>query len=130
MQPPGGHAIYIDAQAFLPHLTALDLPGQALVAELFVEGGVRGVEIGTVMFGHRDPESGEEIAASMELVRLAIPRRVYTQSHVDYLVEVVQAVWERRESIGGFRFTYQAPALRHFTARFEPLYPFSQEGAA
>ncbi|MFV2006923.1 MAG: tryptophanase [Longimicrobiales bacterium] len=130
MQPPGGHAIYIDAQAFLPHLTPLDLPGQALVAELFVEGGVRGVEIGTVMFGHRDPESGEEIAASMELVRLAIPRRVYTQSHVDYLVEVVQAVWERRESIGGFRFTYQAPALRHFTARFEPLYPFSQEGAA
>ncbi len=129
MQPPGGHAIYIDAQAFLPHLTPLDLPGQALVAELFVEGGVRGVEIGTVMFGHRDPDSGEETAASMELVRLAIPRRVYTQSHVDYLVEVIQAVWERRASIGGFRFTYQARALRHFTARFEPLYPFSKEGA-
>ena len=130
MQPPGGHAIYIDAQAFLPHLTPLELPGQALVAELFVEGGVRGVEIGTVMFGRRDPDSGEEIAASMELVRLAIPRRVYTQSHIDYLVEVIQAVWERRASIGGFRFTYQARALRHFTARFEPLYPFSQEGAA
>ncbi len=128
MQPPGGHAIYIDAQAFLPHLTPLDLPGQALVAELFVEGGVRSVEIGTVMFGHRDPDSGEEIAASMELVRLAIPRRVYTQSHVDYVVEVIRAVWERRASIGGFRFTFQAPALRHFTARFEPLYPFSQEG--
>jgi len=127
MQPPGGHAVYIDAQAFLPHLSPLDLPGQALVAELFAEGGVRSVEVGTVMFGHRDPDSGQELPAAMELVRLAIPRRVYTQSHVDYLVEVIQAVWERRESIGGFRFTYQAPALRHFTARFEPLYSFGQE---
>ena len=79
------------------------------------------MEIGTVMFGTRDPETGQEAPASMELVRLALPRRVYTQSHVDYLIEVVENVWERRESIGGFRMTYQAPTLRHFTARFEPL---------
>jgi tryptophanase len=125
VQPPGGHAIYIDAAAFLPHMPALELPGQSVVAELYLEGGVRAVEIGTVMFGSRDADTGEETASAIELVRLALPRRVYTQSHVDYLVEVIQQVWERRESIGGFRFTYQAPALRHFTARFEPLYPFA-----
>lgn len=122
VQPPGGHAIYIDAAAFLPHVPPLQLPGQALVAELYVEGGVRGVEIGTVMFGRRDPETGEEIAGPRELVRLAIPRRVYTQSHIDYVVEVILQVWARRDRIGGYRFTYQAPVLRHFTARFEPLY--------
>ena len=75
------------------------------------------------MFGSLDPETGEEVPAAMELVRLAIPRRVYTQSHVDYLVEAILLVWERREGIGGFRFSYQAPVLRHFTADFEPLYP-------
>jgi tryptophanase len=121
VQPPGGHAVYIDAAAFLPHVAPLDLPGQALVAEMYVEGGIRAVEIGTVMFGHRD-ETGEEIPSKMELVRLAMPRRVYTQSHVDYLVEAIVNVWERREEVGGFRFTYQAPVLRHFTAEFEPLY--------
>ena len=124
MQPPGGHAIYLDAAAFLPHVPPLELPGQALVAELYLEGGIRGVEIGTVMFGRRDPDTGGESAAAMELVRLAVPRRVYTQSHIDYVVEVVLDVWRRRQEIGGFRFTHQAPALRHFTARFEPLYPF------
>ncbi len=122
VQPPGGHAIYIDAAAFLPHVPPLDLPGQALVAEMYVEGGIRAVEIGTVMFGHRDPGTGEETASKMELVRLAMPRRVYTQSHVDYMVEAIVNVWERREEVGGFRFTYQAPVLRHFTAEFEPLY--------
>jgi tyrosine phenol-lyase len=122
VQPPGGHAIYIDAGAFLPHVPPLQLPGAALVAELYVEGGIRGVEIGTVMFGRRDPETGAETTAAAELVRLAIPRRVYTQSHIDYVVEIILDVWARREQIGGFRFTRQAAVLRHFTAEFEPLY--------
>ncbi|MEZ4416746.1 MAG: tryptophanase [Gemmatimonadota bacterium] len=122
MQPPGGHAVYVDAAAFLPHVPPLQLPGQSFVAELFIEGGIRAVEVGTVMFGHRDPATGEEHPAAMELVRLALPRRVYTQSHVDYIVEVIAEVWKRRGSIGGFRFVHQAAALRHFTARFEPLY--------
>lgn len=122
VQPPGGHAIYIDAAAFLPHVKALDLPGQSVVVELYLEGGIRGVEVGTVMFGRVDPETGDAVPAAMELVRLAMPRRVYTQSHVDYMVEAIVAVFRRREGIGGFGFTYQAPALRHFTAQFEPLY--------
>ncbi len=124
VQPPGGHAIYIDAARFLPHVPPLELPGQALVAELYLEAGIRSVEIGTVMFGRRDPATGEETPGSRELVRLAIPRRVYTQSHIDYVVEAILQVFERREAIGGFRFTHQAPVLRHFTARFEPLYAF------
>jgi tyrosine phenol-lyase len=121
VQPPGGHAIYLDAAAFLPHVPPLQLPGQSLVAELYLAGGIRAVEIGTVMFGRRDPATGEETAASMELVRLAIPRRVYTQSHIDYVVEVILDVWSRREQLRGLRFTHQAPVLRHFTARFEAL---------
>ncbi|MBI2317893.1 MAG: tryptophanase [Betaproteobacteria bacterium] len=124
VQPPGGHAIYIDAAMFLPHVPVLDLPGQALVAELYLEGGLRGVEIGTVMFGRRDAATGAETAAATELVRLAVPRRVYTQSHVDYVVEIIVDVYNRREAIGGFRFTKQAQVLRHFTAQFEPLYSF------
>jgi tryptophanase len=120
VQPPGGHAVYIDAAAFLPQLSPLELPGQALVVELYREAGIRAVEIGTVMFGRRDPDSGEEIAGPQELVRLAIPRRVYTQSHIDYVVETILQVWERRDTIGGYRFVEQAPWLRHFTARFEP----------
>jgi len=129
VQPPGGHAIYIDAAAFLLHLPATELPGQALVAELYVEGGIRAVEVGTVMFGHRDAETGEEVPAAMELVRLAMPRRVYTQSHVDFMVEAIIQVYRRREEIGGFRFAYQAPVLRHFTARFEPLYRVGGTGS-
>jgi len=121
VQPPGGHAIYIDAAAFLPHLEPLQLPGQALVANLYREAGIRGVEIGTVMFGRRDPETGEEVPGPQELVRLAIPRRVYTQSHIDYVVEAILDLWTRREGIGGLRIVEQAPALRHFTARFAPL---------
>jgi tyrosine phenol-lyase len=121
VQPPGGHAIYIDAAAFLAHLTPLELPGQALVVELFRHAGIRSVEIGTVMFGRRDPETGEETPGPQELVRLAIPRRVYTQSHIDYVVEAILEVWERRGEIGGYRFVSQEPVLRHFTARFEPL---------
>jgi tyrosine phenol-lyase len=121
VQPPGGHAIYIDAARFLPHIAPLELPGQALVAELYLAGGIRAVEIGTVMFGRRDPETGAESAAPMELVRLAIPRRVYTQSHIDYVVEVACEVWEARQQLRGYRFTWQTPTLRHFSARFEPI---------
>ncbi len=121
VQPPGGHAIYIDAGAFLPHLKPLEYPGIALGVELYLEAGIRAVEIGSVMFGHHDQLSGEEVPAGQELLRLAIPRRVYTQSHIDYVVEAILDVWKRRESISGYRITEQAPFLRHFTARFEPL---------
>jgi tryptophanase len=121
VQPPGGHAIYIDAGAFLPHLDPLEYPGIALAVELYVEAGIRTVEIGSVMFGHHDQLSGEEAPAKQELLRLAIPRRVYTQSHIDYVVEAILDVFKRRESIPGYRITQQAPFLRHFTARFEPL---------
>jgi tryptophanase len=112
VQPPGGHAIYLDARAFLPHVPADQFPGIALAAELYVQGGVRSVEIGSLMFG---------AAAQMDLVRLAIPRRVYTQSHIDYVVEVILDVWAHRENLRGMRLTYQAPFLRHFTAHLEPV---------
>jgi tyrosine phenol-lyase len=121
VQPPGGHAIYIDAAAFLPEVPAMQLPGQSLVVELYREAGIRAVEVGTVMFGRCDPDTGMETPASMELVRLAIPRRVYTQSHIDYVVEAVLNVWERRAAIGGYHIVDQARLLRHFTARFAPL---------
>ena len=121
VQPPGGHAIYIDAGAFLQHVGPLQYPGIALAVELYREAGIRAVEIGSVMFAQRDPETGEESPAKTELLRLAIPRRVYTQSHIDFVVEAILDVWRRREDIGGYRITYQAPFLRHFTARFEPL---------
>jgi len=112
VQPPGGHAIYIDAKAFLPHIPVEQFPGVSLAAELYLEGGIRSVEIGSLMFAG---------AAQMELVRLAIPRRVYTQSHIDYVVEVILRVWERRSQIKGMRLTYEAPFLRHFTAHLEPV---------
>jgi len=112
VQPPGGHAIYLDARAFLPYIPPEQFPGVALAAELYLEGGIRSVEIGTLMFAH---------AAQMDLVRLAIPRRVYTQSHIDYVVEVILEVWKNRERIPGLRLTYEAPFLRHFTAHLEPV---------
>ena len=112
VQPPGGHAIYLDARAFLPHIPLDQFPGVALAAELYLEGGIRSVEIGTLMFG---------AAAKMDLVRLAIPRRVYTQSHMDYVIEVILAVWKRREQIQGMHLTFEAPFLRHFTAHLEPV---------
>jgi tyrosine phenol-lyase len=118
VEPPGGHAIYIDAKAMLPHIPPLQFPGQALTAELYLEAGIRGVEIGSVMFGHKSA-TGEEVPAAMELVRLAIPRRVYTQSHVDYVVEAILQVHARRETIRGLRIVHEAPFLRHFTARFD-----------
>lgn len=120
VQPPGGHAIYIDARAFLPHVPPIQFPGVALAAELYLEGGIRSVEIGTLMFGKRD-ENGVEQPGALDLLRLAIPRRVYTQSHIDYVVEVILEVWRRREQIRGLELTYQAPFLRHFTARFRRL---------
>jgi tyrosine phenol-lyase len=116
VQPPGGHAIYIDARAFLPHIPPTQFPGVALAAELYLEGGIRSVEIGTLMFGKRD-EHGVEHAGPKDLLRLAIPRRVYTQSHIDYTVEVILDVWRRRKQIRGLALTEQAPFLRHFTAR-------------
>lgn len=112
VQPPGGHAIYLDARAFLPHVPGDQFPGVALAAELYLEGGIRSVEIGTLMFGP---------AAKMDLVRLAIPRRVYTQSHVDYVVEVILEVWKNRDRIQGLRLSHEAPFLRHFTAHLEPV---------
>ena len=121
IEPPGGHAIYIDAAAFFPQIPPLELPGEALVVELYREAGIRAVEIGTVMFGRRDAATGVETPAAMELVRLAIPRRVYTQSHIDYVVEATLNVWERRAAVTGFRFDEQAPVLRHFTAKFRPV---------
>ncbi|MFY9754124.1 MAG: tryptophanase [Candidatus Acidiferrales bacterium] len=120
VQPPGGHAIYIDARAFLPHVPPAQFPGVALGAELYLEGGIRSVEIGTLMFGKRD-DTGAELPGPMDLLRLAIPRRVYTQSHIDYVVEVILDVWRRREKIRGLELVHQAPFLRHFTARLRPL---------
>ncbi len=119
VQPIGGHAVYLDARALLPHVPPLEYPGQALAVALYVEGGIRGCEIGTVMFG-RHPD-GSETPAAMDLVRLAIPRRTYTQSHIDYVIEVVRWVAERADGLRGFRIAEEPPQLRHFTARFEPL---------
>ncbi len=119
VKPTGGHAVYLDARALLPHIAPLAYPGQALAIALYEAGGVRSVEIGSVMFG-RHPD-GSEHPAPLELVRLAIPRRTYTQSHIDYVIEVVTAVARDAESLRGYQMVYEPPALRHFTARFEPL---------
>lgn len=121
VQPPGGHAVYLDAAALLPHIPAHEYPAQSLAIELYRAGGVRGVEIGTVMFGRVDPNGGPDEPAAMELVRLAIPRRTYTQSHIDYVAEVVIDVANRADRLGGYRIVEQAPWLRHFTARLEPI---------
>src|SRR5277367_5603694 len=112
VEPPGGHAIYIDAARMLPHIPRSQFPGQALAVELYRHAGIRSVEIGSVMFGENAPH---------ELLRLAIPRRVYTQSHIDYVVEAILEVNKNRESLRGLRMTYEPACLRHFTARFEPL---------
>lgn len=120
IEPPGGHAIYIDAKRFLPNIPADQYPGQSIVCELYLEGGVRAVEIGSVMFGKKD-KNGKLIPPMMELVRMAIPRRVYTQSHIDYLIEVIIEVYKNRDRLKGYQFTYEAPMLRHFTARFKPI---------
>jgi tryptophanase len=119
VQPPGGHAVYIDARALLPHIPPLQYPGQSLAVALYEAGGVRGCEIGSVMFG-RQPDGSEQPAA-MELVRLAIPRRTYTQSHVDYVIEVCRHVAASSASLRGYRIVKEPAALRHFTAEFAPL---------
>lgn len=112
VQPPGGHAIYLDARAFLPHIPVSQFPGVALANELYLEGGIRSVEIGSLMFGEH---------AKMDLVRLAIPRRVYTQSHIEYVVEVILEVWRKRRQIRGYEITHQAKFLRHFSAKLKPV---------
>jgi tryptophanase len=121
VRPPGGHAIFIDAAAFCPHLRASDYPGIGLVSALYLEGGVRAVELGSVMFGRRSSDGRSETSAPHELVRLAFPRRVYTQSHFDYVVEVLETVRRQRDSIRPHRITHEAPFLRHFTAHFEAV---------
>jgi tyrosine phenol-lyase len=124
VQPPGAHAVYIDARDFLRHIPPHEFPGQSLACELYLEEGIRSCEIGSAMFGHytdtsRDPKSF--VPSQMELVRLAFPRRVYTQSHFDYILEGMEEVVAKKETLRGMRLTYDPPFLRHFTARFEPL---------
>ncbi len=119
VQPTGGHAVYIDARGFLPNFAPTDLPGVSLAAELYLEGGIRATEIGTLMLGRRD-SNGKEQPATFDLLRLALPRRVYTQSHVDHVVETIRIVWNRRETLRGLDILHQAPLLRHFTAVLRP----------
>lgn len=126
MQPAGGHAVYLDAKEFLSHIPADQYPGQALVGALYIEGGIRGVEIGSLMFGKYD-EDKKLVPAPMELVRLAIPRRVYTQSHIDYVAEVIIEVFNNRHAIKGLTITEEAPLLRHFTAKLKPVLKSPEE---
>ncbi|MBS1730294.1 MAG: tryptophanase [Bacteroidetes bacterium] len=120
MRPGGGHAVYLDAKEFLPHIPIDQYPGQALTCALYEEGGIRSVEIGSLMFGKYD-SGGKLIPATLELVRLAIPRRVYTQSHIDYVAEVVIDVFKKRNQIHGLEILEEAPALRHFTVKLKPI---------
>ncbi len=119
--PVGGHAVYVDARALLPHIPPLQYPGQSLTVELYREGAVRVVEIGSLMFARTDPETGEETPAPVELVRLAVPRRVYTNSHLQYVAEVLRAIRDRKGDLRGYRIVRQARFLRHFTAELAPL---------
>lgn len=121
VEPPGGHAVYLDARRILPHIPQEQYPGQALSVELYLEGAVRAVEIGSVMFAHPDAATGQMVFPALELVRLAIPRRVYTQSHLDYVVETLGKIAARSARISGYRITEASELLRHFTARFEPV---------
>jgi tryptophanase len=120
MRPAGGHAVYLDAKSFLSHIPMAQYPGQALAVALYLEGGIRSVEIGSLMFGKYDDEN-KLIPAAMELVRLAIPRRVYTQSHIDYVAEVIIEIFKNRNTITGLEITEEAPLLRHFTAKLKPI---------
>jgi len=119
VKPTGGHAVFVDARRMLAHIPPLQYPGQALAVALYVEGGIRSCEIGTVMFG-RKPD-GSEAAAGMDLVRLAFPRRVYTQSHADYLIEVFEDLVANKDALRGYEIVWQPAAMRHFTAKFRPL---------
>ena len=121
--PPGGHAVYVDARRMLPHIPLERFPGLALVNALYLHAGVRAVEVGGVMFGRNDKATGAYVPPPNDLVRLALPRRVYTQSHVEYVAEALEEVNERRAELPGYRFTWEAPMLRHFTSKFEPITP-------
>lgn len=121
IRPTGGHAVYIDAAAMYPHIPPHQFPGQVLVCELYKTGGIRGVEIGSVMFGKKDPKTGKPVPAAMELVRLAFPRRVYTQSHFDFAIEAIIETYQQRRKARGLKITWEPPFLRHFTAKFAPL---------
>lgn len=118
VEPPGGHAVYVDAAHFCEHLTPDEFPGQALLCALYRHAGIRAVEIGSVMFGHTDPATGKTVHPAMQLVRLAVPRRVYTQSHIDYVIEAIGEVFTKRVEIRGLRITDAPEVLRHFTAKF------------
>ncbi|WP_299495553.1 tryptophanase [uncultured Shewanella sp.] len=120
IKPSGGHAVFIDAKAFMPHIPPLHYPGIALINALYIEGGIRAVELGTVMFGRMN-STGEQHPSDLELVRLAFPRRVYTQSHFDYIIEVIEKVWEMRDSYSGLKITKQPAMLRHFSCHFQYL---------
>jgi len=121
IEPPGGHAVYLDAGAMLPHIPQSEFPGQSLTAALYLEGGIRGVEIGSVMFAYPDPDTGEMIYPKLDLVRLALPRRVYTQSHLDYVADIIGNILDNRDVIRGYKITYQPKLMRHFTCKFEPV---------
>jgi tryptophanase len=121
IQPPGGHAVYVDAAKVLPHIPQSEFPGQALTVEIYREGAIRGCEIGSIMFAYPDPETGVMVYPKLELLRLAIPRRTYTQSHLDYVIETFASISKRASTLRGFKFTYAPNLLRHFTARFEPV---------
>lgn len=120
-EPPGGHAVYVDAKSLFPHIPQSEFPAHALNVALYIEGGIRSVEIGSVMFAHVDPATGDMVFPQLELVRLAIPRRVYTQSHLDYVADTFAKISGMKKEIRGFKITYAPQLLRHFTARFEPL---------
>jgi tryptophanase len=122
IEPAGGHAVYLDAGRLLPHIPQSKFPGQALSIALYLEGGIRSVEIGSVMFAQKNPQSGEMIFPKLELVRLAIPRRVYTQAHLDYVADTIIQIASKKEELRGLKITFQPALLRHFTAHFEPIY--------
>jgi tryptophanase len=121
IEPPGAHAIYLDALQLLPHIPQKNLPGQALSLAMYLEGGIRAVELGTVAFSYIDPDTGEEVFPKLDLVRMAIPRRVYTQSHMDYVVDVLVEIAKNAKKLKGYQIVYQPKLMRHFTARFEPI---------
>jgi tyrosine phenol-lyase len=123
VKPVGGHAVYIDARGFLPHVPQAQFPGQVLVVALYREYGIRAVEVGTLMFGHADPKTGKPVYPKLDLVRLAVPRRVYTWEQMRYVAQSVIELYGRRETMRGLRLTYEAPVLRHFTARLAEIVP-------
>ncbi len=119
VKPPGGHAVYIDGKKFLPHIPQSQFPAQVLVVELYLESGIRAIELGTTAFTEKDPDSGELIYPELDLVRLAIPRRVYTNAHIDVVAESVLSIYKKRDQLKGLKIVYEAPVLRHFTCRFD-----------